>query len=99
MTGSNKRLEPSFKLIAQISSTIDGHDSGLAAPGVVSVATPRFFGGEKVLALPGLRFNIQNGVLKGSSLDIEGGLPVYQSTNGPFPGEEWRLSIGFNLDF
>ncbi len=92
-------LEPSVKLVAQISSTIDGHDSDLPAPGEVPVATPRYFGGEKVLVLSGLRFNIQNGILQGSSIDVEGGLPVYQSTNGPFPGEEWRLSIGFNLDF
>ncbi len=92
-------LEPSVKIIAHISSTIDGHDSDLPMPGLVPVATPSFFGGEKVLVLPGLKINFQNGILKGCTLDAEGGLPVYQSTNGPFPSEEWRLSIGFNWNF
>ncbi len=92
-------LEPSVKIIAHISSTIDGCDSDLPTPGLVPVATPSYFGGEKVLILPGLKINFQNGILKGCTLDAEGGLPVYQSTNGPFPGEEWRLSIGFNWSF
>ncbi len=92
-------LEPSVKIVANISSTIDGHDSDLPAPGMVPVATPRYFGGEKVLVLPGLKINLQDGIFKGCTLDAEGGLPVYQSTNGPFPGEEWRLSIGFSWNF
>lgn len=92
-------LEPSFKLTAHISSSIDGADSDLPPPGRVPVATPRFFGGEKVIASPGVKIRFKDGMFKGRILDMEAGLPIYQSTNGPFPSEEWRLSIGFNWHF
>lgn len=92
-------LEPSFKLMGHISSTIDGVDSRMAAPGKVPVTTPSFFGGEKLIALPGVKVTFQKGMLKGNTIEVEGGLPIYQSTNGPLPGEEWRLSISFRWNF
>ncbi len=92
-------LEPSFKLMSHISSTIDGVDSRMATPGAVPVTTPSYFGGEKLIALPGVRITFQKGMVKGNSIEVEGGLPVYQSLNGPLPSEEWRLSIGFNWNF
>jgi hypothetical protein len=96
-------FEPSFKLMASISSTIDGSDADLPRPGLVPVATPRFFGGEKVIASPGVRIKFKDGVFndmfKGQTIEINGGFPVYQSTNGPLPVEEWRLSIGVNWKF
>ncbi len=92
-------LEPSFKLMSHISSTIDGADSRIPAPGAVPVTTPSSFGGEKLIALPGVKITFQEGMLKGNSIEVEGGLPIYQSLNGPLPSEEWRLSIGFNFSF
>ncbi len=70
-----------------------------AAPGAVPVTTPSYFGGEKLIALPGAKITFQKGVLKGSSIDVEGGVPVYQSLNGPLPSEEWRFSFGLNFNF
>ncbi|MCP4252815.1 MAG: hypothetical protein GY775_05300 [Candidatus Scalindua sp.] len=49
--------------------------------------------------MPGVKIAFQKGVLKGNTIEVEGGLPVNQSLNGPLPSEEWRLSIGFNWSF
>ena len=92
-------LEPSFKLSSHISSTIDGADSRIPAPGKVPVTTPSYFGGEKLIGLPGVKITFQKGVLKGNSIEAEGGVPIYQSLNGPLPSEEWRFSFGINWNF
>ncbi len=96
-------IEPSLKLMGTISTTIDGSDKDLPRPGLVPVATPRFFGGEEAVVSPGVRIKFKDGMFndmfKGQTIEVNAGFPVYQSTNGPLPVEKWRISVGVNWKF
>ena len=98
-------MEPSMALSAQIWDRIEGVDTSFKAfalPGAffpASVADPIKFGGEKVSILPGIRFSCPRGALKGHTLAIGGGLPVYQRLNGPQPEEDWQINVSWNWSF
>ncbi len=92
-------IEPSITFRSTFWKKIDGIDSDLPSPRLVPVATPEFFGGSKVNALFGLKLLAPEGIFKGQSLNMEGGLPVYQYLNGPHPKETWRIHVGWNWNF
>jgi hypothetical protein len=46
--------------------------------------------------LIGLNLYAPSGRAKGSRLTLEGGLPIYQSLNGPQLSNAWQLNLGFS---
>lgn len=95
-------LYPSVKLLGHYWDRIHGQDNDLLAPNgsyPAPVTHPDLFGGRKVDLLFGLRIPISSGIMKGQSLEVEGGLPIYQYLNGPQPGEQWRLAASWKWRF
>ncbi len=100
-----KTFQPSLRLATEIWGQIHGADTDLfiirpdgsrftPAP----VTDPDLFGGEKVSVGLGVRIPFRSGFLRGQSIELDGSIPVYQSLNGPQPGEAWRFSIAWNLN-
>lgn len=98
-----KSFQPTLRLATEIWDRIHGADTDLfiirpdgsrftPAP----VTDPALFGGEKVSVGLSLRFPFRSGLFKGQSIEIDGGIPVYQRLNGPQPGETWRFGIAWN---
>lgn len=95
-------LYPSVKLLGHYWDRIHGQDNDLLAPNgsyPAPVTHPDLFGGRKVDLLLGIRIPINHGILRGQSLELEGGLPVYQYLNGPQPGEQWRMAASWKWRF
>lgn len=95
-------LHPSVKLLGHYWDRIHGQDNDVILPGGIfpaPVTNPDLFGGRKVDLLFGLRIPINNGLLKGQILELEGGFPIYQYLNGPQPGEQWRLAASWKWRF
>lgn len=95
-------LYPSVKLLGHYWDRIHGQDDDVVLPGGIypaPVTNPNLFGGRKVDFLLGLRIPINSGILKGQSLEVEGGLPIYQYLNGPQPGEQWRVAASWKWRF
>ena len=98
---SYKTFQPSLRLATEIWGRIHGADTDLFGPNrstPAPVTDPELFGGEKVSAGLGVRVPFRKGILRGQSIEVNGSVPVYQSLNGPQPGEEWRFSIAWNLN-
>jgi hypothetical protein len=55
--------------------------------------------GERLDVLLGLNFYIPKGMLKGSRLSIEGGVPVYQRLDGPTIAVDWLITVGLSYTF
>ncbi len=100
-----KTFQPSLRLATEVWDRIHGADEELfiirpdgsrftPAP----VTDPELFGGEKVSVGLGVRIPIRKGFMQGQTIELEGSIPVYQSLNGPQPGEAWRFSIAWNLN-
>jgi hypothetical protein len=98
-------LEPSIRLTGQSWGRIDGDDEDLKIPALpvspypAAVTDPDKFGGDKVNLIIGATLAWPGGLLSGHSLDIDAGVPVYQSLNGPQPKEVWRFGAGRNWAF
>lgn len=96
-------LEPVFGLRAQTWERVNGSDPNLPSfPGPLypaSVADPRKYGGDKINASLGARFNILSGWFEGGSVEAQASLPVYQRLNGPQPEEQWQLNLAWKWHF
>jgi len=97
-----KTFQPSLRLATEIWTQIHGADTDLFVPTPTGpftpapVTDPELFGGEKVSVGFGVRIPFRKGFLRGQSVDLDASVPVYQSLNGPQPGEEWRFGISWN---
>ncbi len=60
---------------------------------------PNLRGGDRLDILPGLAWYIDEGMFKGNRLFIEGGVPLYQSLDGPQCKTTWMLLAGWKLVF
>ena len=85
-----RRVEPILKLSLTEWEKIDGQDDELN-PEVAPVADPNLFGGTRVNLSGGLKI-APRGQSSKWILSLEGGIPVYQSLNGPQPRQEWHAS-------
>lgn len=100
-------LNTAFRLDWQQWSDPTGEDSLvalLAASGTSdAVNSPAYVadlqGGRRLDALFSLDFYIGGGMLEGTRLAIEGGLPIYQSLDGPQLRAQWLLSAGLQYAF
>ncbi|MFQ5656775.1 MAG: transporter [Candidatus Methylomirabilales bacterium] len=91
-------LSPSIKIDAKIWENIDGADPDLN-PAVVPTADPDRRGGERVDLLFGISLYVPRGDLKGLRFAIEGGVPIYQSLDGPQLETDWLLTVGAQYVF
>ncbi len=98
-----KYFQPSLRLLTELWDRIHGADDDLfiiRPNGTIftpaPVTDPELFGGEKVSVGLGLRIPFRDGFFKGQAVEIDGSIPVYQSLNGPQPGESWRFGIAWN---
>lgn len=96
-------IHPKAKLAFQHWNRIDGEDSELTVPGdfpyPASITNPDFFGGRKLNATLGVLIGGKNSPLRGHSLDIEMGKPVYQNLNGVQPKEALHFSVRWSTSF
>ena len=67
--------------------------------GLLRSARQDLFGGEELILALGTQNDLQQGPLKGMALNLEYGLPFYQSLNGPQPKELGRFDLGCNWSF
>jgi len=55
--------------------------------------------GSRLDFLLGLNLYAPRGFLKGNRLSIEGGIPLYQSLDGPTMKTEWMITVGWSYTF
>jgi len=90
-------LSLSTRLAGSVWGNVDGRDSRLAL--IVPTARPDLRGGERVDLLFGLNWIFADGPLESHRLAIEGGLPIYQSLDGPQLETDWTLTVGWQYAF
>ena len=91
-------LAPSVRIDGYWWGNINGADSDLN-PAMVPTADPDKRGGKRIDLLFGINLFITKSKLRGQRVLIEGGLPVYQSLNGPQLENDLFLSIGWQWTF
>ncbi len=89
---------PSIRLDGRWWEDVAGKDKGLNANHTPEARTD-LRGGRRLDLLLGLNFYAPNGVLKGTRLMFEGGIPVYQHLDGPQLGTAWIFSTGLSHAF
>ena len=94
-------LQPVVRVSLQKWGRIDGRDTDLQIDGLpvspypAAVTDPDKFGGTVVHVTFGATLRRGEGSLARHALQLEAGLPVYQSLRGPQPKEILRLSVGW----
>ena len=68
-------------------------------PALSPLANPGFQAGQRVDALFGVDFYVQEGRLRGSRISIEAGLPAFQDLEGPQLRTDWLLTAGLQYAF
>ncbi len=98
-------FEPSVALVAQRWGRIDGEDVSLRVdtpdapspfPYPAAVTDPAKFGGTKVVAQIGAALCLPGDSSDRYTLELDFGIPAYQSLNGPQPKEIWRVGAGWS---
>ena len=108
--GDNYRLNTwaHYKVVDWFGPSLraDWHDWGNvhgADPALDRTANPAFDPtkqkGCRLDLLLGLNFYAPRGILKGNRLNIEAGLPVYQSLAGPNLKTDWFITAGWSYSF
>ncbi len=87
-------LAPFVRVDGRAWGNIDGADPDLD-PALVPTADPNRRGGERVDLLFGLSLYQPKGTFKGHRLAVEGGLPIYQSLDGPQLETDWQFRVGW----
>jgi hypothetical protein len=91
-------LSTSIRLNGQIWENIHGSDRVLDRADEPT-KDPHIQGGKRVDLLLGINLYVPRGFLMGHRLAIEGGVPVYQSLNGPQLQTRWQLTVGWQWVF
>ena len=60
---------------------------------------PESAAGQRIDLLFGLNLFRSDGRLAGNRITLEGGLPVYQSLDGPQLETSWRIQVGWEFTF
>jgi hypothetical protein len=72
---------------------------GSPPPTLSPLADPGLQAGQRVDALFGVDFYVQEGRLRGSRISIEAGLPAFQDLEGPQLRTDWLLTAGLQYAF
>ena len=103
---SSSWVSPSLRFVLQSWGRIDGEDDelkvgdpGAPFPFPATVTDPDKFGEEKLNVVFAATLRDPRGLLERHSIELEWGLPTYQSLNGPQPKEQWRFAVGWNWSF
>jgi hypothetical protein len=88
----------SLRLDWQSWDNIHGADPELD-PKTTPGKDPKLRGGSRLDILPGLSWYLDEGLLKGNRLFIEGGVPIYQNLDGPQTKTTWIFSAGWKFVF
>ncbi len=91
-------LSLSAQMDGQIWENIRGADPTLDPADETTKATNQQ-GGKRVDLLLGVNFYVPKGPLKGQRLAIQGGVPIYQSLDGPQLRTDWKLTVGWQWVF
>jgi hypothetical protein len=90
------RWAGSARLDEQIWGHIRGADPRLD-PALTQVNRPDLQGGRRLDMLFGLNYYLPDGRFPGQRLQIESGIPIYQSLHGPQLRARWILNVGWNM--
>ena len=100
--GGARKLTDWLSLSAQIDGQIWEHIHGADPaldPEEEPTKDPNIQGGKRIDLLPGVNFYVPKGRLKGHRFAIQGGVPIYQSLNGPQLAVDWKLTVGWQWTF
>jgi hypothetical protein len=89
---------PSLRVNGRIWGNVHGADAEID-PTFDAEGDPHRQGGRRVDLLLGTNFYVPNGVLKGTRVNIEAGLPIYESLRGPQLSTRWLFSAGLTYSF
>ena len=97
-----RRLTDWLSLSARINGKMWGNIHGADPdlnPKIVPTADPDRRGGERVDMMFSIDLYRPKGTLKGFRFTIEGGVPIYQASDGPQLETDWLLTAGVNYVF
>jgi len=86
------------RISAEKAFNIVGQDPAIN-PMMSSAGDPRAQGFFRLLAVPGISFDVPRGPLVGNRIAVEGTLPFYQNVDGPQLGFEWAIQAGWQYTF
>jgi hypothetical protein len=89
---------PSLRINGRIWGTVHGADPEIDAA-FDPEGDPHRQGGRRVDLLMGSNFFVPKGILKGTRLMIEAGLPIYENLDGPQLSTSWLFSAGLTYSF
>ena len=89
---------PSLRIDGRIWGNVHGADPNID-PTVDAEGDPHRQGGRRVDLLMGTNFFVPRGMLKGTRLMIEAGLPIYENLDGPQLSTRWLFSAGLTYSF
>jgi len=89
---------PSLRVNGRIWGNVHGTDPEVD-PMFDAEGDPHRQGGRRVDLLLGTNFYVPRGILKGTRVNVEAGLPIYESLNGPQLSTRWLFSAGVTYAF
>jgi len=89
---------PSLRIKGRIWGNVHGADPNID-PTVDAEGDPHRQGGRRVDLLMGMNFFVPTGILKGTRVMMEAGLPVYENLDGPQLSTRWLFSAGVTYSF
>jgi hypothetical protein len=89
---------PTLRVSGRIWGNVHGADPEID-PTFDAEGDPHRQGGRRVDFLLGTNFYVPRGILKGTRVNIEAGLPIYESLNGPQLSTRWLFSAGLTYSF
>jgi hypothetical protein len=100
----NDWFSASARVDGQVWGDIEGADPEIArvtpmGMRIIPTADPDLRGGDRIDLLAGIDISSQQGKFKGARLAIEGGIPLYQSLDGPQLETDWFITAGLQWMF
>ncbi len=89
---------PSLRMNGRIWENVHGADPDID-PTFDAEGDPGRQGGRRVDLLFGANFFVPKGMFKGTRINVEAGIPIYEDLNGPQLSTNWLLSAGLTYSF
>lgn len=91
-------FSPSLKLLVESWENVNGLDPDLAA-GMVPTADPNKRGGKRASLSAGIDLYVLSGIFEDQHFTLEGGMPIYQSLDGPQLKTNWQFTLRISRTF